>query len=1337
MKKIIYLLLLISNSIFSQEIASKNDIKTPNNSDSAINLGSNLNSATGKLNESIAIASITCRSVSYDVAFNYDGTNVFKQAQYQNRYFPTSILGVGWNMGVPKIIADTKQTAARDDDTFYLNGVELICTKRPVNSNGPVPIIGTKIWEFKPKKNLPYIIKYYESSTDYDLSNFYTTKLDYWEVVDDKGKTYIYGNTENTRENVIAWDNWIGDSKEIAGANTHTTAWNLSILRDQWNNQLDFTYLKTEQKVNTTGPTHTEASYLQQITSKTGEKIILNYTLKNAEEYYEPHTEAAEPDAYQEKYEKYFLSSVVSYNSSTQITSNTIFNYKLESASNLENTKRYLTEVTKKNKLNTSLGSQKYEYYSSGIFAGALKTKTNAKGGSITYTYEQKLSFKNNNQTLANGLTYPSQSRRFAKYQSDNYKLELYTDNVSTNGFGQYDTPMVPFFIDRYDWNGRAWNKSRFNLPDKIRLINPKPSSYAWQLDNVKFIFGDDFYAALIYDRTTKKGNLYLFHKLPDGTWSTTTKTNLNTGGKDNNDFSEDPVLISTENFVAVGNNKSGELYTYTWNNSSWVNKLISQNSGTYYYEAKDNFIISVNTVTGVDMTTNDNQDSQSHYDRYYFHYLDAEQKWQSKSWTKIATSSIGDISSYSAIYPSNSLCTLVAGNNPEFLMRWDSNYNLNKVHNVLGGYDDTYPFLSIGNNIFSGLKIGGRSKLFRAVAVSGLNNYVTDLNIETMQGFGENKLLGLRWVNNTFAHDLRSFNPNTSSWTATDLPMINKTYNYNYIDGYAFGQNLFISGVNMYKVNNNGNSMLSQITNYDYPQFCFSGGDYIYGSFWSIGTNNSKPGETKYFYIDKIDGQLKTELLQNTYKDLWSSNECNRNAQQFGGQFPLFSRKNLNGTKIIDNKFNNDIYDIVISQIKSNNALGSESYVNYSYDDSNTLFDDATLIYGKVTVEEKGSGSKSNGKTIKYFDKGNLDLTKTSQLIKEEYYNKSGSLLKEINHFYEKKSNLIYNSITYSEPIYIFDTWNQKSTEEKVFFQSLGSETLTSTTNFIYDANGNLTQTCKLNSLGKNECINIIYSDDIYPFVKSKNFIGFMQKKTTTIDNNVVAVEKINWVQNGNNYYIKENLSGTSEALLRINNQIDTVDNYGNIVETSNGRGISNSILMGYNYKYPVATIVNAKQNDIIAALGISYVELQGLSGDSLKAALLNLYNNLTAKVMISINIYDNNGNIITSIDSRRNEINYIYDEFDRVKYVTDKNNKIIEQNKYNYSNGIGCILEKNVLEPITSSQEVHVSNTILASSTISNNSIVSFKANEIILKPGFSVFSGSVFTATIDPCN
>ena len=155
-----------------------------------------------------------------------------------------------------------------------------------------------------------------------------------------------------------------------------------------------------------------------------------------------------------------------------------------------------------------------------------------------------------------------------------------------------------------------------------------------------------------------------------------------------------------------------------------------------------------------------------------------------------------------------------------------------------------------------------------------------------------------------------------------------------------------------------------------------------------------------------------------------------------------------------------------------------------------------------------------------------------------------------------------------------------------------------------------------------------------------------------------------------GDKVYINESLSGPSESQLRINNKIHKVDSYGNVVENSNGLGLFNSVLMGYNFKYPVAVIDNLKFDEVLAGLEVSYEVLQTLSGEPLKIELLKLYNNLPSESMISITIYDSNGKVTNLIDQRRNELIYTYDEFQRLKYITDANNNILEHKKYNKKN-------------------------------------------------------------------
>lgn len=1265
MRKIICLLML-SNIAFSQSGLKKEDIKTPEgNKSSSVQLKANVNQSTGKLKESLPIASILCRSISYDVTFNYEGSNVFKQAKYQNQHIPTSSLGVGWSMMHPRIVANTKETATRDDDTFYFDGVELVCTKRPF----PVMQgVGNQVWEFKSKSQLNYIIKYYEFSQDYDMSNYTTQSLDYWEVIDNKGRKHIYGDTDNTRESLLAWGNWIGDSKNPQGAQSHTIAWNLSKISDQWNNQLTFTYFKVEQPLVGTNLKQTEASYLKQIDSGTGEKIVFNYSLKTSPEYYEPNIQIEEPDAYQERYEKHFLNNVEVYNSSNQLVTNTVLTYLIATASGIENTKRYLEEVEVLNSIGTSLPSDKFTYFTSGTYAGALKSKTNPEGGTFTYNYENKFIFTNNNNTIYNGLYPEVGCQLYARFYSNNYKLELITNHfdISEWTLGDYECPMVPFFINRSDWDGRKWVVSRFYIPENIRIFAQSSRNYF--LDNVKFVFEENFYAMLIFNPETKKGNLYMFHKLADGTWGYSTRTNLDTGGANNNDPEQDPELFSGEDYIAIGTNRIGKLYTYTWNNLSWNDKLITQNAGQYYYSGRNNFIISLDITTGVDMPTMDYTSNISHYDQYYIHYLNPEKKWQTKSWTNYATGNIGNIDGRSYFYPSNAMATFVADNNPEYLLKWDKNYNLTNTENIISNYpDDAYPFVSMGNNIFAGIKVNYSiaSWPLKALGISGNMSVLSpDLNTITLQGFGDNRLLGLRWISgDNYVHDLRYFDPNDNLWKTQNLTFDNIPFNYQYSSSYAFARDLFISGNRIYKIKNNGfNMMQGQLSAYNVPEFCFSGDDYVFGSFWSNSVNG---GETKYFYIDKIDGTLKNILFRN-YRTIFNKTNMNMMSEQFGGKFPLFSTKNILGTRLIDNQTGNNIYDIVVSSVRIDNGSGQIIYTSYSYDNSNTLLDDETVIYGTVKIEEKGAGNSSNGYIKYYYDNGSTDSSKGGLLNKEEYYDRNNLKIKEVTNTYTKNFYPIYNTL--SVPIYYqLDIKKTKSVENNIF---IGSGVINRTTDFVYNQRGDLTEVKIINSEGVIEKTNLSYGEDIYPFLMAKNMLGASYKKINRINNVIVSSEKTDWIQNGAYIYPSKNYSGPNDTMLRANNEIKKMDSYGNVVETLDDKGLTKSVLMAYNYKYPAVTVSNAKHIDLVNALQVSYSLLQTLSGVNLENELLNLYNNLPKSAMISINLYDDNGNIIKSIDARMNVTNYIYDEFERLKYITDKSNNIIQVKKYNYKN-------------------------------------------------------------------
>ena len=183
--KIFFAIALIGiNTTFSQQDAS--DITIPESS--PFSTGNNIegfvqnsiNQVTGKVTFSVPLATVAARSVSYPVSLTYSGATAFDQGKQLHKYSPVSTVGVGFSLSTPKIVADYKGTAARDDDDYYLldgtNNSRLICTSGA----------GTTNLTFEMEKYAPYEISYNMS-------------YDRWVIVNEEGIIFTYGLGLNSR----------------------------------------------------------------------------------------------------------------------------------------------------------------------------------------------------------------------------------------------------------------------------------------------------------------------------------------------------------------------------------------------------------------------------------------------------------------------------------------------------------------------------------------------------------------------------------------------------------------------------------------------------------------------------------------------------------------------------------------------------------------------------------------------------------------------------------------------------------------------------------------------------------------------------------------------------------------------------------------------------------------------------------------------------------------------------------------------------------------------------------------------------------------------------------
>ena len=228
--------------------------------------------------------------------------------------------------------------------------------------------------------------------------------------------------------------------------------------------------------------------------------------------------------------------------------------------------------------------------------------------------------FYNNANRFTGAQQNPEGYLVVASYNAGNYVLDLYR----TKSF--VIRKLYRYKIIRRHWTGSQWETNEFTLPHTLpykTIVN----NYYRYLDGFKVVYGSNYYGFIYFTRGSgtrgNTANVYLFHLNKDGkTWSEFSQTLTSVESKNEAPYTEDPVFINGENFVALGTKKSGELRTFTWNGESWNYKYIEQGDGEYYYAARNNFILALNEDGGVDLSLAGNP---SYADNYYFHYVDNE----------------------------------------------------------------------------------------------------------------------------------------------------------------------------------------------------------------------------------------------------------------------------------------------------------------------------------------------------------------------------------------------------------------------------------------------------------------------------------------------------------------------------------------------------------------------------------------------------------------------------------------------------------------------------------------------------------------------------------------
>ena len=216
-----------------------------------------------------------------------------------------------------------------------------------------------------------------------------------------------------------------------------------------------------------------------------------------------------------------------------------------------------------------------------------------------------------------------------------------------------------------------------------------------------------------------------------------------------------------------------------------------------------------------------------------------------------------------------------------------------------------------------------------------------------------------------------------------------------------------------------------------------------------------------------------------------------------------------------------------------------------------------------------------------------------------------------------------------------------------------------------------------------------VTYSNPFMADLRDQNRLlePIMEQQRTLYNTPPLSTTVSNFHNFGNGIIGSKGLSTAKGTLnLETESVITKRDQNSNVTEYRTRDGKYTSLIWGYNRTYPIAIIEGARIDQVDTWLDdefgqdISYLEY--LSGQDINYAsevtLRTWLNNLRTAVYQQSNsdirsvmtyTYDPLIGLTSSTDQKGDTHYYVYDGFNRLKYVRDRNNKVLSKNEYHYN--------------------------------------------------------------------
>ncbi|MFV0330433.1 MAG: hypothetical protein ACK5M3_16835 [Dysgonomonas sp.] len=397
---------------------------------------------------------------------------------------------------------------------------------------------------------------------------------------------------------------------------------------------------------------------------------------------------------------------------------------------------------------------------------------------------------------------------------------------------------------------------------------------------------------------------------------------------------------------------------------------------------------------------------------------------------------------------------------------------------------------------------------------------------------------------------------------------------------------------------------------------------------------------------------------------------------------------------------FNSDLYSnvpVTYSQIskyqydEENSGFNGKT-VSFYNTLNNTPYSVSSLNYQSLSnvlnhnilniVNAYYLGKKAIPDSLKIFDKEN-------NLLKKEIYAYttthgipfSGVKIKQIASYKDVSRPGTYYQLPESLPVYPF--------VYKALQTFVGTDLLTNKTTTTYDGGKAITTVQTNQYTSKNQLSQVTqsgsatgslvknykypqdYSTTPYPEMVTKNMISSVIEQITLNNGTEIGRIKTDYYKDANNLILPQKVQTSASGIngLRTDIMYDSYDIKGNLLQYTCLDGIKVSYLWSYNYKYPVAEIVNADYSTVSSALGINTTTLaQNSNPDATAISKIKSLNTALPQAHVTVLTYKPLIGTTSLTTPAGTSTGYEYnDPYWRLTDIKDHDNQLI--NKYSYN--------------------------------------------------------------------